>query len=90
MLNLPRLEVPLVTGPDGRVRVEGTEVLLEQILDDFEGGSNAEEIVARHGQLRLSDVFLVLSFFLKKRKEVEDYLADQRQNGPQARPNFAA
>ncbi len=90
MLNLPRIEVPLVCAPDGRVFIEDTGVSLEQVVADYEGGAIAEEIVARHDQLRLSDVFLVLSFYLKNRKEVEDYLAAKTQKGPKTRPKSAA
>jgi len=89
MLNLPRIEVPVVLSPEGLVIVENTNVLLEQIVADFEGGASAEEIVTRHDQLRLSDVFLVLSFYLKNRKDVEDYLALRRDKGPRARPSAA-
>lgn len=80
MMNLPHLEIPLVLSPDGFVRVEGTSVRLEEIAKDFESGATAEEIVSRHEQLRLSDVFLVLSYYLKRRKEVEDYLAIKPQD----------
>jgi len=90
MLNLPRIEVPLVSSPNGFVFVESTDVLLDQIVADFEGGAAAEEIVIQHDQLRLSDVFLVLSFYLKNRKEVEDYLAIHRDKNLKARPQSAA
>lgn len=75
MFNLPQIQVPLVSCPDGRVKIENTGVFLEHIIDDFEDGVIADEIVTRHNDLRLSDVFLVVSFYLKNRKEVEDYLA---------------
>ncbi|HVT14448.1 MAG TPA: hypothetical protein VHE55_19455 [Fimbriimonadaceae bacterium] len=85
MFNLPYLEVPLITLPDGSVRVCGTQVLLEQIATEFEDGSSAEEIADRHERLRLSDVYLVLSFILKRRKEVEDYLELRRSMDPSER-----
>jgi uncharacterized protein (DUF433 family) len=78
MLKLPHLIVPLALCPDGHMRVTGTEVTLEQIVSDFEDGASADEIASRHEDLRLSDVFLVLSCYLKHRKLVEDYLASRQ------------
>jgi uncharacterized protein (DUF433 family) len=92
MLNLPTIQVPLLSGLDGFVRVEGTEVRLEQIVADFEDGASAEEIVSRHCSLRLSDVYMVLSFYLRNRKDVEDYLSARQQadHSVQRVPNTAA
>ena len=91
MLNLPHLEVPLVSTPDGSVLVRDTQVQLEHIVADFEDGASAEEIVSRHGELRLTDVFLVLSFYLKKRRDVERYLLErQRPESARVRPKPAA
>jgi uncharacterized protein (DUF433 family) len=89
MLNLPRLDVPLVSNPNGHVCVEGSDVRLEEIVAAYEGGASAEEIAARHEMLRLSDVYLVLSFYLKRRKEAEDYLAGQSDGG-RIQPRSAA
>jgi uncharacterized protein (DUF433 family) len=89
MLNLPQIEVPLTSRSDGSVRIRGTQVLLEQIVEDFEGGAIADEIVNMHEGLRLSDVFLVLSFYLKHRRDLESYLAS-RQDGAKIRPKPAA
>ena len=90
MLDSPRIEVPLITCPDGRIRVVGTEVCLEHIVADFEGGTVADEIAERHPGLRLSDVFLVLSYYLKHRKVVEAYLAPFAEQGPRSKPQSAA
>jgi len=79
-----------VSSPDGLVWVANTSVLLDQIVADFEGGAVAEEIVSRHDQLRLSVVFWVLSFYLKHRKDVEDYLAARRERNINKRPPSAA
>lgn len=89
MLNLPLIEVPLTSRSDGSVRVRGTQILLEQIIADFEDGAIADEIVNLHDGLRLSDVFLVLSYYLKHRKEVEAYLAS-RLDGVKVKPKPAA
>jgi uncharacterized protein (DUF433 family) len=75
MFNLPSIEVPLVTGTDGIALIQGTDVALEGVIAAYEDGASAEEIAACHDGLRLSDVYLVVSFYLKNRREVEAYLA---------------
>jgi uncharacterized protein (DUF433 family) len=90
MLNLPQLEVPLNTQPDGSVRINGSPILLEQVVTAFEGGVIADEIARCYPELSLSDVFLVLSFYLKHRKEVEDYLAYRQRGDALVKPKPAA
>jgi uncharacterized protein (DUF433 family) len=85
MLNLPPIPVPLSTCTDGTVRIQGTEVLLDEVVAAFEDGAIADEIVNRYPSLRLSDVFLVLSFYLLHRKDVEAYLSRRQRSQPGAR-----
>jgi hypothetical protein len=59
--------------------------LLDEVVADFEDGAIADEIVVRHPTLRLSDVFLVLSLYLLRRKEVEEYLTLRQRSQPGAR-----
>lgn len=75
MFNLPSIEVPLVTGANGVALIKGANVRIEDVISAYEDGASAEEIAAVHEGLRLTDVYLVLSFYLKNRKEVEAYLA---------------
>jgi uncharacterized protein (DUF433 family) len=80
MFNLPSIEVPLQTASDGVARIQGAEVTLESVIAAYEDGASAEEIAACHEGLRLSDVYLVVSFYLKNRKDVEAYLAGRHAN----------
>ncbi len=45
----------------------------------FKEGAAAEEIVYRYPTLHLADVYAVLSYYLRRPKEIEAYL-NQRQN----------
>jgi uncharacterized protein (DUF433 family) len=78
MLNLPIIEVPIVTGPTGIAYVKGTEVHIEDVISAYEDGESAEDIAAAHEGLRLTDVYLVISFYLKNRHDVEVYLAGRQ------------
>ena len=50
---------------------------LDTILAAFNEGATAEEIVYQYPSLHLADVYAVISYYLRRRLEVEAYL-DQR------------
>lgn len=74
--------LPLHTTEDGVVRVGGTRVTLDTVVAAFEQGATAEEIV-QYPSLSLADAYGAITYFLRHRSEVEDYLA-QRQNSSRA------
>lgn len=80
MLNLPLIEVPIVTSPTGDAYIKGTDVRIEDVIGAYEDGQSAEEIAATHAGARLTDIYLVLSFYLKNRREVEEYLSSHEPN----------
>ena len=47
---------PLQLDPDGVVRVGGTRVTLDSMVNAFRNGANAEEIVQQFPSLALADV----------------------------------
>jgi len=66
--------IPLQTGSDGVIRVGQTRVTLEVLISAFKNGSTAEEIVFQYPVLDLADVYAVISYYLKNRASIEDYL----------------
>ncbi|MCH1927352.1 DUF433 domain-containing protein [Shewanella sp. C31] len=48
--------IPLVADEAGGLRVEGTRVYLEDLLDAYEGGLSPEEMVLAYPSLSLADV----------------------------------
>lgn len=74
---------PLVLDADGIVRVVGTRVTLDSVVGEFQEGATAEEIAQRYPSLNLSDVYAVIAYYLRRRSEVETYLA-QRQTQAEA------
>ena len=66
--------VPLEVDADGVVRVGGTRVTLDTIVDAFQVGATAEEIVHKYPSLDLADVYSVISFYLQRQPDVEAYL----------------
>jgi uncharacterized protein (DUF433 family) len=92
----PVLEtVPLNFGADDVIRVAGTRVPLDTVVEAFEGGATAEEISADFPVLQLGDVYAVLTYYLRHRAEVEAYLERRRavreqvRRGNEARGSYA-
>ncbi len=75
-MNLPIQSVPIPLFDDGQggLRVTGTRVLLERIVHAFEDGATPEGIVQSYDTLDLADVYAVLSWYLRHKPEVADYL----------------
>jgi len=70
--------IPISTDANGVIRVAGTRVTLETIVDVFNTGATPEEIAQDFPVLRLADVYAVVTYYLRHREEVEAYL-DSRQ-----------
>ncbi len=77
--------VPLKTDRDGVARVGGTRVALDAVVAAFLDGATAEEIAHRYPSLELADVYAVIGYYLRHRREVEDYLRERRREGGEVR-----
>ena len=71
--------MPLSVDQDGKVLVGGTRVTLDTVMAAFDRGATAEEIVQQYPSLALEDVYAVLGYSLRHRREVDAYLAERRQ-----------
>lgn len=78
-LTLIKEKAPLHTDSDGVVRVGRTRVTLDTVIAAFKEGATAEEIVYRYPTLQLADVYAVISYYLRRQKEVETYLNQRQQ-----------
>ncbi len=77
--------VPLSTDADGVVRVGGTRVTLDTVVEAFEEGATAEEIVQQYPSLNLADVYAVIGYYLRNRPAVEDYIHQRKQLATEVR-----
>jgi uncharacterized protein (DUF433 family) len=76
-MNLPAASdpLPLVVAEDGRViRVAGTRVTLDTVIEAFKRGATPEEIAQDYSAVSLADVYAVITYYLRHRSEVEQYL----------------
>ena len=69
---------PLQTDDAGVLRVGGTRVRLETIINAFNSGSTAEEILLKYPSLNLTDIYAVITYYLWSREEVDAYLEERR------------
>ncbi|HEY7491654.1 MAG TPA: DUF433 domain-containing protein [Candidatus Tectomicrobia bacterium] len=81
-----KLPIPFVAQPPpiqaddaGVIRVGGTRVRLETIINAFKNGSTAEEILLKYPSLNLTDIYAVITYYLWSRKEVEAYLEERHR-----------
>jgi uncharacterized protein (DUF433 family) len=65
--------------PEGSIRIAGTRVTIESIVQGFLDGATPEEICQDFPSLALSQVYDVLAFYLTHQREVETYLREQAQ-----------
>ena len=77
--------VPLRADADGVVRVGGTRVTLDTVVEAFHEGATAEEIARQYDSLDLADVYAVIGYYLKCRTQVEAYLDERRRQGEEVR-----
>jgi uncharacterized protein (DUF433 family) len=82
--------VPLRTDAGGAIRVGNTRVTLDIIVAAYQQGMSPEELVDELPTLELADVYAVITFYLRHRTEVDDYLEEQRQQGEEIRAKIEA
>ena len=71
--------VPLETDNYGVVRVAKTRVTLDTVVTAFLEGCMPEEIIEQYPSVQLSDIYLVIGYYLRHTNEVDTYLTE-RQN----------
>lgn len=72
---------PIEIDSCGVVRVASTRITLDTVVIAFLEGCAPEEIKEQYPSLQLSDIYLVVGYYLRHKDEVNSYLADrQRQS----------
>jgi uncharacterized protein (DUF433 family) len=66
--------VPLEVWEDGVIRVTGTRVQFDIIIDDYERGDSPEYIAKSYTTVSLADVYLVIGYYLRHKDELKPYL----------------
>jgi len=82
--------VPITTDLDGAVRLSGSRVTLDSVVAAFNAGATPEEIVCRYPTLQLSDVYAVITYYLRQQKDIDTYLIERRNVSNKIRQNNQA
>jgi uncharacterized protein (DUF433 family) len=72
---------PIETDACGIIRIAKTRVTLDTVVTAFLEGCTPEEIKEQYPSLQLSDIYLVIGYYLRHRDEIQKYLVErQRQS----------
>ena len=70
--------LPLRLDESGTIHIGPSRVTLDVLLADYRSGMTAEEIVRELDTLDLADVHFAISYYLRHRDEVDEYLRQRR------------
>lgn len=76
---------PLNEDAHGVIRIAGTRVTLDSLIDLYDQGASAEEIALCYDVLDLHEVYSALGYYLAHRAELDAYRAQQRSLRLEAR-----
>jgi uncharacterized protein (DUF433 family) len=78
--------VPLDADSQGVLRVGGTNVTLDMVVEVYRAGNTAEEIVRHYPSLQLADVYAVLTYYLRHHTEVDTYIRRRQEKAASTVP----
>lgn len=91
MIAMPTaVDVPLRMDEGDVIRIGNTRVTLQALVADFHRGASPEEIAHHYSALNLSEVYLVIGYYLQHRAAVDAYVQQQRQLADEARRVYEA
>ena len=82
--------VPLSVDPHGTVRVAGTRLTLEAVVEAFKRGDSPQEIAEAFHGLELADVYSIIAYYLRHAADVEAYLLQQDEKAAAIRQKIEA
>ena len=82
--------VPLRPDATGTVRVAGTRVTLETVVEHLRAGASPQEIAERFPVLAAADAHAVFAYYLRHQEEVDRYLAEEAARADKTLEGLAA
>jgi len=59
---------------DDDIRIKGTRVGIETVLDDYLNATSPEEIAVRYPVLTLEQIYATITFYFRNRNEIDQYI----------------
>jgi uncharacterized protein (DUF433 family) len=76
---------PLNREASGGLRIGGSRVLLELVIQAFEDGATPEAIAQRYSTATLADIYAAIAYYLHHREDVMAYLAEREHQARKVR-----
>src|SRR5262245_38652047 len=77
-------KIPLRQDESGLVYVGTTRVTLDCLVEMFDHGASPEEIAEEYDSVALADVYAVLTYYLRHKEDVQNYLAHREKESREA------
>jgi uncharacterized protein (DUF433 family) len=77
--------VPLTPWEDGTIRITGTRITLDVIINQFKLGATAEQIYDSFSAASLKDIYGAIYYYLEHIDVVEAYIREQQQAAAETR-----
>jgi uncharacterized protein (DUF433 family) len=77
--------VPLTPWEDGTIRITGTRITLDVIVNQFKLGATAEQIHDSFPAVSLKDIYGAIYYYLEHTDAVEAYMHEQQQAAAETR-----
>lgn len=77
--------IPVVMDHDGVMRILRSRVTLDTLVSAFQDGATAEEIAQQYPTVSLADIYSIIGYYLRRRPEIDAYLARRQQAAQQVR-----
>lgn len=74
----------------GVVRVGDSQVVLDVVIGQFNNGADPDGIVRGFPTLNIADVYAAIAYYLRHRKDVDDYLNARRDEAERLRREIEA
>jgi uncharacterized protein (DUF433 family) len=77
--------IPLKMNKDGVILISKTRVTLDTIIAAFSEGASAEEISYQYPSVPLGDIYSVIGYYLRKKKQLDAYLKRRKKIAQEVR-----
>ncbi len=81
---------PLRVDEGGAIRVGNTRVLFDLVVHAFQRGDSPEQIVEAYDTLKLEDVYGAITYYLRNRRTVDEYLTRRDREAVELRAKIEA